>query len=242
MERTSGREEVNLTRIGRIGWLLLLLCLFSGSALAARLPNRLHGIPVFPEAVRDPEREQVHRESTHYDETVVFSDVRVYTVNAIVDYVMRFYLYFTKATEGWPGIDAADVEPGETVGPWYSVSFYPHRIFEHIVEYGRVMNDGNWIRQAFSQRPQWKPSEWLAGGVVCWEMKEEDETIVEVTIWIDDMGYDWQQRIDYRSTSIVMDVVVTDPYMFADDWDELEEELGDLLKGLFENWPGGKDE
>ena len=104
------------------------------------------------------------------------------------------------------------------------------------------MNDGNWIRQAFSQRPQWKPDEWLARASIYWEMKEEDETIVEVTIWIDDQGYDWQQRIDYRSTTIVMDLVVTDPYMFAVDWEELDQELEDLLKTWFEDWPGGSDE
>lgn len=70
------RGEVNLMRIGRIGWLVLLLCVSTSSALAARLPNRLDDIPVFPGAVRDPELEQVHRESSYYDETVVFSDVR----------------------------------------------------------------------------------------------------------------------------------------------------------------------
>jgi hypothetical protein len=71
---------------------------------------------------------------------------------------------------------------------------------------------------------------------------EEDETIVEVTIAIGDLGYDWQQRIDYRSTSIVMDIVVTDPYMFADDWEELDEELGDLFKARLKDWPGGNHE
>jgi len=229
-------------RIGRIGWFLLLLCVFASPALAARLPNRLDDIPVFPGAVRDPEVEELYRESAYYDETVVFSDVRAYTVEAIIDEVLRFYLEYTKATEGWPEVHAADVEPGETVGPWYSVSFYPDWIFEHIVEYGRVMNDGNWIRQAFSQRPQWKPGEWLSGAAVYWDMKEEDETIVEVAIWIDDLGYDSQQRIDYRSTSIVMAVVVTDPNVFADDWEEMDEELGDWLKAWFKGWPGGNDE
>ena len=229
-------------RIGRIGWFLLLLCVFASPALAARLPNRLDDIPVFPGAVRDPEVEELYRESAYYDETVVFSDVRAYTVEAIIDEVLRFYLEYTKATEGWPEVHAADVEPGETVGPWYSVSFYPDWIFEHIVEYGRVMNDGNWIRQAFSQRPQWKPGEWLSGAAVYWDMKEEDETIVEVAIWIDDLGYDSQQRIDYRSTSIVMAVVVTDPNVFADDWEEMDEELGDWLKAWFKVWPGGNDE
>lgn len=115
--------EVNLMRIGRIGWLVLLLCVSTSSALAARLPNRLDDIPVFPGAVRDPELEQVHRESSYYDETVVFSDVRAYTVNAIVDDVLRFYLDYTQATEGWPELDAADLEPGETLGPWYSSRF-----------------------------------------------------------------------------------------------------------------------
>lgn len=229
-------------RIGRIGWFLLLLCVFASPALAARLPNRLDDIPVFPGAVRDPEVEELYRESAYYDETVVFSDVRAYTVEAIIDEVLRFYLEYTKATEGWPEVHAADVEPGETVGPWYSVSFYPDWIFEHIVEYGRVMNDGNWIRQAFSQRPQWKPGEWLSGAAVYWDMKEEDETIVEVAIWIDDLGYDSQQRIDYRSTSIVMAVVVTDPNVFADDWEEMDEGLGDWLKAWFKGWPGGNDE
>lgn len=229
-------------RIGRIGWFLLLLCVFASPALAARLPIRLDDIPVFPGAVRDPEVEELYRESAYYDETVVFSDVRAYTVEAIIDEVLRFYLEYTKATEGWPEVHAADVEPGETVGPWYSVSFYPDWIFEHIVEYGRVMNDGNWIRQAFSQRPQWKPGEWLSGAAVYWDMKEEDETIVEVAIWIDDLGYDSQQRIDYRSTSIVMAVVVTDPNVFADDWEEMDEELGDWLKAWFKGWPGGNDE
>ncbi len=229
-------------RIGRIGWFLLLLCVFASPALAARLPNRLDDIPVFPGAVRDPEVEELYRESAYYDETVVFSDVRAYTVEAIIDEVLRFYLEYTKATEGWPEVHAADVEPGETVGPWYSVSFYPDWIFEHIVEYGRVMNDGNWIRQAVSQRPQWKPGEWLSGAAVYWDMKEEDETIVEVAIWIDDLGYDSQQRIDYRSTSIVMAVVVTDPNVFADDWEEMDEELGGWLKAWFKGWPGGNDE
>ena len=229
-------------RIGRIGWFLLLLCVFASPALAARLPNRLDDIPVFPGAVRDPEVEELYRESAYYDETVVFSDGRAYTVEAIIDEVLRFYLEYTKATEGWPEVHAADVEPGETVGPWYSVSFYPDWIFEHIVEYGRVMNDGNWIRQAFSQRPQWKPGEWLSGAAVYWDMKEEDETIVEVAIWIDDLGYDSQQRIDYRSTSIVMAVVVTDPNVFADDWEEMDEELGGWLKAWFKGWPGGNDE
>lgn len=38
-----------------------------------------------------------------------------------------------------------------------------------------------------------------------------------------------------------MDVVVTDPYWYEDDWDEEDEELGDWLKALFKDWPGGSD-
>lgn len=229
-------------RIGRIGWLLLLLCVFSSPALAARLPNRLDGIPIYSGAERDPELEEMYSESSYFDETVVFSDVRAYKVNAIVDDVLGFYLDFTKATEGWPGIGAADVEPGEMVGPWYSVSFYPDSIFEHVVDYGRVMNDGKWIRQAFAERPQWTAGKWLASASVGWEMKEEDETLVEVALWIEDLGYDWQQRIDFGSTSIVMNVVVTDPYYYEDDWDEMDEEFGDWLKTWIKGWPGGSDD
>ena len=66
-------------RVGRIFYALLLLLLVTAPALAANMPKRLSDIPIYPGAVRDPEREQLHWDYLSYlSDDVIFHDVRAY--------------------------------------------------------------------------------------------------------------------------------------------------------------------
>ncbi len=237
-------------RIGTVGWLLLLLCISAGPITAAELPRSLDDIPVFPGAVRNLEREEGYSTFEYVnDDDVVYREIRAYMVNTFIDDVVQFYIDHTQATKGWPGVDMYELDPGESVGPWYSISFYSDDIFKHIIDYGVLLQDGNWTRQAFSQRPQWEPGKWLQSALFTWDMAEEDGKLVRVTIDVGDGGYDWRERIDYRTTYFEFEITVRDPYYWAhdwdDDWDDWDEvEPGSLMEmwELFKNWAIESDE
>src|SRR5690554_3599588 len=152
-------------RVGRIFYALLLLLLVTAPALAANMPKRLSDIPIYPGAVRDPEREQLHWDYLSYlSYDVIFHDVRAYRIESTyVDDAAYFYLEFFQPELRWPDTDPYSLEPGESLGPWYDLDFWETtRIFQDQYELDTLIQDGKWIRQAFAQRPQWEEGKWLS--------------------------------------------------------------------------------
>lgn len=210
--------------IRRIGLVLLILLILSTSTplLAASLPASLKEIPLYPGAERDQAAEQEYLEyNWYYSDDLIFRELRMYKVVAIIDDVARFYLEYLQPKLGWPAEDPEELEPGESMGPWYDRSFYINRIFEMQYEHDILLQDGKWIRTAFEGRPQWEKGQWLSNMEFQWVARDEKGRLVTHSIGLEDAGYDWRKKVDYRSTIILFETTVFrgDP-MWDEDWDE----------------------
>ncbi len=207
--------------IRRVVWTLILLLVFSSTVLAAELPTRLKDIPIYPGAVRDPELETEYLDYTWVSEDVVFREVRAYRIDGFIDDVARFYLDRFQPELGWPEEDPYFLDEGESLGPWYEPDFYSPSIFEDQYDHDTLIYDGKWVRKAFAERPMWEENKWLAQVWIEWAMVNEDYELIDVSIMITDEGYDGNQRIDFKSTRLVIEMTVTDRGMMWDgDWDE----------------------
>lgn len=215
--------------IRRIGWTLLLLLVLSAPVVAVALPGRLEEIPIFPGAIRDEDVEQDYLDYMYFSDDVIFHEVQVYKVETMIDDVARFYLDYLQPKLGWPKEDAEDLEPGEVVGPWYEPNFYDPQIFKHHYEYDTLIQDGKWVRTAFEGRPQWENGKWLSNMDFQWVTRDEDGNLITHLIVVEDAGYDWRERIDYKSTVLLLETtVVQGDLMWDDDWDDDWEWDGDL--------------
>ncbi len=211
-------------RVGRIFYALLLLLLVTAPALAANMPKRLSDIPIYPGAVRDPEREQLHWDYLGYlSDDVIFHDVRAYRIeNTYVDDAAHFYLEFFQPALGWPDTDPYSLEPGESLGPWYDLGFWETtRIFQDQYELDTLIQDGKWIRQAFAQRPQWEEGKWLSAMSFYWEMVNDDYELLSFSLHLTDLGYDSLEKIDYKTTEIFIEMTVTELPDW-EDWDDID--------------------
>ena len=213
--------------IRKSGWILLMLVMLlilSAPLLAANFPTSLDEIPLYPGAKRDQEAERDYLEyNEYYGNDLIFREVRMYKVEAIIDDLAKFYLEYLQPKRGWPERDPEELEPGESMGPWYDPYFYQPVIFEQQYEYDTLIQDGKWIRSAFEARPQWEGEEdlWLSNMGFQWVTKDEDNNLITHSIGLEDVGYDWRKRIDYRSTMLLLETTVSEgDVMWLDDWDD----------------------
>jgi hypothetical protein len=206
-----------------------MLLILSVPLLAAPLPLSLEEITLYPGATRDQEAEQEYLDYMYFSDDVIFHEVRMYRIETIIDDVARFYLEYLQPELGWPEEDAEDLEPEEIMGPWYDLGFYGPQIFEHQYEYDTLIQDGKWIRTAFEGRPQWEKGKWLSNMSFQWVTRDEDGNLITHSIGVEDAGYDWRKRIDYKSTVLLLETtVVQGDLMWDDDWDDDWDWDGDL--------------
>lgn len=215
--------------IRRIGWILLMLLMLSAPILAANFSITMDEIPLYPGAKRDQEAERDYLEYNTYDSNdLIFREVRMYKVEVIIDDVAKFYLKYVQPERGWPEGDPGRLKPGESMGPWYEPFFYQPVIFEQQHEYGTLIQDGKWIRTAFEARPQWEDGQWLSNIGFQWVTRDEDGNLITHSIGLEDAGYDWRKRIDYRSTILLLETTVFQDDEMWLDWDDDWEWDGDL--------------
>ncbi|MDI9459812.1 MAG: hypothetical protein QM373_08880 [Bacillota bacterium] len=210
-------------RMRTIICMLLLLLVMTAPAFAVNMPTRLSEIPVYPGAVRDPESEQARLEYTYVPDDVVFHALRVYRIeDTYVDDPARFYLDFFQPELGWPDTDPYTLEPGESLGPWHELGFWETpRIFENQYEFDTLIQDGKWIRQAFEKRPQWEEGKWLSGASFYWEMVNDDYELLSFALHLTDMGYDSREKVDHKTTELVIEMTVTELPDW-EDWDDID--------------------
>lgn len=189
-----------------------LLMLFLIPVQAGAAPLNEKEIPVYPGAVRDQaaeeERRQFYEEGPRYDHWRL-ETVRVYTVKKLVDDVCRYYIDQLGAEPGGTVDDPYDLFPGEVDGPWYGVGFWHETIFETQYEYDTLLNDGEWVADAFSKRPQWKKGSWLNGASFEWNAGLPNGDVARYVVYVEDEGFDSRKRVDYRSTRIRIEVLVS---------------------------------
>ena len=211
-------------RMRKIVCTLLLLLVVTAPAFAANMPKRMSDIPIYPGAVRDPEREELHWKYLGYlPDDVVFHDVRAYKIeNTYVDDLVPFYIEFFQPEEGWPDTDPYSLKPGESLGPWYGLDFWDTtRIFEDQYEFDTLIQDGKWIRQTFAKRPQWEEGKWLSGASFHWEMVNDDYELFSFALYLTDMGYDSLEKVDYKTTELFIEMPVTELPDW-EDWDDID--------------------
>lgn len=207
--------------IRRIGWTLILLFVLSAPLLAATLPASVEEMPIYPGAVRDQDAEREHLDYVYFSDDVIFNEVRAYRVETMIDDVAKFYLEYLEPELGWPEKDVYDLEPGELLGPWYEPDFYGPEIFEVQREYDTLIQDGKWIRTAFEGRPQWQQGKWLAQVWFEWVIKSENGDQIRHSVLVEDEGYDWRARVDFKATRIWFETtVVQGDLMWDGDWDD----------------------
>jgi hypothetical protein len=216
--------------VRRVGWLLLLLFVLTAPVLAETLPKRLEEIPIYPGAVRDKDLEKEYLDYVYHTDRVVFHDYRAYRVETIIDDVAGFYLGYLEPELGWPEEDPYGLGPGQSMGPWYEPDFYWPDLFEDQYEYNTLIRDGKWIRSAFEKRPQWEDGKWLAQMWFEWVVVEGGNIITN-SILVQDEGWDWRARVDFRATRICFETTVVEGYGvddwgfgWDDDWDDWDDD------------------
>jgi len=168
-------------------------------------------IPVYPGAVRDPvAEEEIRRDYEEYRfDYWEMETIRVYTVKALIDDVCRYYIDQLKPKPGWAQKDPYALAPGEVDGPWYEVGFWHETIFATQYEYDTLLNDGEWVKDAFAKRPQWEKGSWLNGASFEWNANLPSGDLTRYVVILDDVGFDSLERVDYRSTRIRIQVLVS---------------------------------
>lgn len=196
----------------RFVWVTLLLLLALSSLLiAAEAPGSVEEIPLYDGAERDhaAEEEIMEYYAEYASEYWHTHEVRVYEVKAIIDDVCKFYIDKLEAIPGAPPYDIYyALEPGDVRLPWYELEFYGEGIFEDQYEYDTLIQDGKWIRSAFEKRPQWQEGKWLSQARFEWNIMLDNGDFATYFVCLTDRGYDWQNKIDYRSTRIRIEVTV----------------------------------
>ncbi|MGE5527612.1 MAG: hypothetical protein ACM3X6_00520, partial [Patescibacteria group bacterium] len=201
--------------IKRCTWLALILLLLSSFAFATAGPPRdLKEIPIYQGAARDTKAEEERREEFEEFNAGTRDSwrsytVRVYRAKALIDDVCRFYLDKLGAKPGSPLDDPASLEPGEVYPPWYELDFWPESIFEDQYERETLIQDGKWTKQAFAKRPQWKKGAWLCQAWIEWNVRLDNGDLAQYTVLLEDEGYDSRKKVDYRSTRIRIEILVT---------------------------------
>jgi len=221
-------------RVRWIGVTVLLLLSITSALLAADVPRSFKEIPLYAGAVRDPETEE-HFFGNLTDanpENVRSHEQKVYRVNAIIDDVFKFYIAKLGATyrdyytdfedyeEFLELFEYGELEPGSILEPRYSLDFYADDFFEDEYEYDMLIKDGKWLRHAFEGRPQWEKGRWLAGAGVEWLVCLDNGDLATFNVGLLDVGYDSINKIDYRSTWIVLDVLIEkSEEAMGEEWD-----------------------
>lgn len=192
----------------RFSFLPVLLFL---TVLAGAAPLNEKEIPVYPGAVRDQAAEEErHREYEEYRyDHWKLETVRVYTVKKLVDDVCRYYIDKLKPKQGQLMKDPYDLAPGEVDGPWYDLGFWDESIFKTQYEYDVLLNDGEWVAEAFSKRPQWEKGSWLSGASFEWNAALPNGDVAQYVVYVEDEGFDSRKKVDYRSTRIRIEVLVS---------------------------------
>lgn len=221
-------------RMRWMGITVLLLLSIASVILAAGVPRSFKEIPLYAGAVRDLETEE-HFFGNLTDanpENVRSHEQKVYRVNTIIDDVFKFYIAKLDATyrdyctdyedyeEFLELFEYGELEPGAILAPRYATDFYADDFFEDEYEYDMLIKDGKWLRSAFEGRPQWEKGRWLAGGGVEWLVCLDNGDLVTFNVGLLDVGYDSLKKIDYRSTWIVLDVLIEkSPDAMDEEWD-----------------------
>lgn len=196
-------------------WLISsLLLLFSFSVLAAGPPRSEKEIPVYPGAVRDQAAEkELLSQRSGYDPEIQKTwrsyTVRVYTVKTIIDEVCKFYINKLGAKPGSRLEDPSSLKPGMVYSPWYELGFYWPEIFEDQYEGDTLFYDGKWVKSAFAKRPQWKKGAWLCSAWFEWNIALNNGDLAQYSVLLDDVGYDSRKKVDFMSTRIRIEILVT---------------------------------
>ncbi len=188
-----------------------LMFFFLPMLLSGAAPLNEERIPVYPGAVRDQAaEEEIRRDYEEYRfDYWEMKYVRVYTVKALIDDVCRYYIDQLKAKPGQMIDDPYALAPGEVYGPWYELGFWHDTIFETQYEYDTLLNDGEWVKEAFAKRPQWEKGSWLCAALFEWNAGLPSGDLARYAVLLDDLGFDSRKRIDYRSTRIRIEVYVS---------------------------------
>ena len=198
----------------RIRWFwfaLLFLLLISFSLAVAGAPRSEKEIPLYPGAARDQaaEKEVLEMHAEYMSENRRSHTVRAYKVKTIIDDVCKFYIDKLGAKPGAPLDDPYALEPGEVYSPWYELDFYGARIFEDQYEHDTLIQDGKWIRSAFEKRSQWKKGAWLCQAWFEWNIMLDNGDLATYTVVLMDEGYDWRKKVDFKTTQIRIEILVT---------------------------------
>ena len=195
----------------RIGFAFFPLLLFFLPVLVVGAPLSGEEIPVYPGAVRDQRaEEEIRKEYAEYGIYGSWSSdtIKVYTVNAIIDEVCRYYIEQLGAEPGLSDENPYSLSAGEVFAPRYELYFYDEGIFEDQYEFDTLISDGQWVASAFTQRPQWEKGSWLNGVLFEWNAGLDDGQVAQYLVYLEDMGFDSLAQKDFRSTQIRIEVMV----------------------------------
>jgi hypothetical protein len=209
-----------------IRFVSLLLLLSSITVQAVAVPQSEKEIPVFAGSVRDKALEteliaQDKETAGEMQKTWRSNTMKVYKAKTLINEVCKFYIGKLKAKEGMPTEDPGMLKPGMVITPWYELGYHDARIFEDQYERDLLIQDGKWIKSAFAKRPQWKKGFWLNQATFEWNAVLANGDMAQYTVILEDEGYDSRKKIDFKTTRIIIRILVTKS---EDAMDEEEDE------------------
>ncbi|NLW45850.1 MAG: hypothetical protein GXY86_00700 [Firmicutes bacterium] len=235
---------MKLRRVRIISTIVLIGVLSSLIITAAGVPRSEKEIPIYPGAVRDTnaEKEILNLNSEYdleYQNTQRSFTIRAYTTKTIIDEVCRFYINQLKAKPGVPVDDPYSLKPGAVYPPWYELNFYEAEIFEDQHERDMLIRDGKWIRSAFAKRPQWQKGVWLRQACFEWNIVLNNGDLARYSVSLEDVGYDSQKKVDFKSTRINIEILVTKSEAALDEEEDeaMDEDVAAKTRQLTKNPP-----
>jgi hypothetical protein len=221
----------------RLLWLAVLVVSLSSMMMAAEIPRSEEEIPVFPGAVRNPaaERELELEHPWEVQDEMRSSTFRVYTAEASINEVCRFYIDHLGADEGFPPEEPDELMPGESLPPWYGVDPYRSDLFTDQYYFDTLIYDGQWAKSVFSRRDKWEDGSWLASAWFEWMVGLNNGDAARYSVSLEDVGFDPQNKVFSDQTQITIHSLVRKSEEAL--WDEMDLEMAELALQLADSPP-----
>jgi len=184
-------------------WLVMLMT----SAIYAQAPLSLDAIGIFPGSTIDSalmaEEQKLFDETSKEIEDLQSKELRVFVTTASPDKVCEWYIASLKAvrSEDAP-YDFTDCVNGVTSPVAYNLQYYESSDFEQQYEHDTMIYDGKWVESCLAARAKSADGKVLKGGSFFWEYISEDDGRVSLDVSVQDISFDFENRIYKPLTSI----------------------------------------